>query len=97
MIQTAMTAQELFAKAAWVDREKLRDAQNQMNIVAAEECLRTAFFTDVRPMLQEWRQKHGLEPDPLAAYRASGYEARVAREREAARAERGIRPASSYV
>ncbi|HXE52463.1 MAG TPA: hypothetical protein VN541_05575, partial [Tepidisphaeraceae bacterium] len=96
MIQTVMSAQELFAKAALVDREKLRDAQNRMDIVSAEECLRTAFFTDVRPILQEWRQAHGLEPDPLSAYRASGYEARVAREREAARADRGGHAMSSY-
>ena len=88
MIQTAMTAQELFAKACLVDRAKLRDAQAAMNIVDAEECLRTAFYTDVRPMLAEWRKRRGIDPDPMAAYRASGYESRVAREREATRAGR---------
>jgi L-rhamnose isomerase/sugar isomerase len=82
MIQTALTAQELFAKACLVDRQKLRDAQSRTDIVAAEECLRNAFFTDVRPLLAEWRKGHNLSPDPLAAYRASGYEARVSAERE---------------
>ena len=82
MIQTAMTAQELYAKACLVDRDELREAQARMDIVGAEECLRQAFFTDVRPMLAEWRKRHNLEPDPIAAYRASGYEARVAKERE---------------
>lgn len=95
MIQTAMTAQELYAKAALVDRQKLRDAQSRLDIVDAEECLRSAFFTDVRPLLSDWRKQRGLDPDPLAAYRASGYEARVAGEREAARAERGSH-ATSY-
>jgi L-rhamnose isomerase/sugar isomerase len=96
MIQTVMTAQELFAKACLVEREKLRDAQTRMDVVGAEECVRSAFFTDVRPDLAEWRKRHNIEPDPLAAYRASGYEARVAKEREAARAERGAQPTSAY-
>jgi L-rhamnose isomerase/sugar isomerase len=86
MIQTVVTAQELFAKACLVNRQKLRDAQTRMDIVEAEECVRSAFFTDIRPMLAEWRKRHNLEPDPLTAYRASGYEARVTKEREAARA-----------
>ena len=89
MIQTATTAQELYAKACLVDREKLTDAQSRMNIVDAETILREAFFTDVKPILANWRKKHGLEPDPLAAYRASGYEAKVAKEREARRAASG--------
>jgi L-rhamnose isomerase/sugar isomerase len=96
MIQTAVTAQELYAKACLVDREKLRDAQTAMNIVDAEQCLKDAFFTDVRPMLADWRKKKNLEPDPLAAYRASGYEAKVAAEREASRAARGAKTPDSY-
>jgi len=96
MIQTVMTAQEMYAKACLVDRKKLLDAQARMNIIDAENCLRDAFFTDVRPMLTEWRKRKGIDGDPLAAYRASGYEARVAREREAARAARGVAASSSY-
>jgi L-rhamnose isomerase / sugar isomerase len=96
MIQTVMTAQELYAKACLVDREKLRDAQARMNIVDAEQCLRDAYATDVRPLLAQWRKKKNLDPNPLEAYRASGYEARVAQEREAARAARGAKSSSSY-
>jgi L-rhamnose isomerase/sugar isomerase len=96
MIQTVVTAQELFAKACLVDRQKLRDAQTRMDIVEAEECVRSAFFTDVRPMLTEWRKRHNLEPDPLTAYRASGYEARVTKEREAARASCAAQSNTAY-
>jgi L-rhamnose isomerase/sugar isomerase len=96
MIQTVTTAQELYAKACLVDRSKLRDAQTRMNIVDAEQCLREAFFTDVRPLLADWRKKKNLDPNPLEAYRASGYEERVAHEREAARAARGVKSSSSY-
>lgn len=96
MIQTALTAQELYAKACLVDRQKLRDAQTRMDIVDAEQCLRDAFFTDVRPLLAQWRKKKNLDPDPLSAYRASGYEAKVAAEREASRAARGAKSSDSY-
>jgi L-rhamnose isomerase/sugar isomerase len=73
MIQTAMTAQELYLKAALVDHEALAAAQAKAEIVDAEECLRAAFFTDVRPVLREWRQALGLAPEPLKAFRACGY------------------------
>jgi L-rhamnose isomerase/sugar isomerase len=96
MIQTVTTAQELFAKACLVDRRKLQDAQARMNIVDGENCLKDAFATDVRPMLAEWRKKRGIDADPLAAYRASGYEAKAAKEREARRAVRGGASGSSY-
>jgi L-rhamnose isomerase/sugar isomerase len=96
MIQTALTAQELYSKACLVDRQKLADAQSRLNIVDAEECLKTAFFTDVKPMLAEWRKKKGIDPDPMSAYRASGYESRVGQEREAARSARGGGGGGSY-
>lgn len=95
-LQTVMTAQELYAKACLVNRTKLRDAQVRMDVVSAEECLREAFFTDVRPMLAQWRKRHNVDGDPLAAYRASGYEKKVAAEREAARRARGETGGSSY-
>jgi L-rhamnose isomerase/sugar isomerase len=96
MIQTVTTAQELYLKACLVDRAKLRDAQARQNIVDAEECLRHAFGADVKPVLMEWRKSKGMDPKPMEAYRASGYEARVAKEREAARAARGASSGSSY-
>ncbi len=83
MIQTVTTAHELFAKALLVNRGKLRDAQSRDDLVAAEEILRGAFFTDTRPLIGHVRQQMGLEADALAAHRASGYEARVAQERTA--------------
>jgi L-rhamnose isomerase/sugar isomerase len=83
MIQTVVHAQELFAKACLVDRKKLRDLQVRKDIVGAETLLRDAFYTDVRGLLAEWRKSKGIDPNPMQAYRASGYEARVAAERTA--------------
>jgi L-rhamnose isomerase/sugar isomerase len=96
MIQTVMTAQELYAKACLVNRAKLRDAQQRRDIVDAEECLKAAFFTDVKPLLAEWRTGQGLAPDPLEAHRASGYIEKITAERVAARQERGEVSTSAY-
>jgi L-rhamnose isomerase/sugar isomerase len=81
MIQTVTTVQELFAKALLVDLDALDAARGRHDIVAAEECLKRAFATDVRGALAEWRAARGLPRDPLAAHRESGYEARAAAER----------------
>ena len=81
MIQTAMTAQELYAKAVLVDHEKLSDYQMKGEYIDAEECLKAAFNSDVRPAIREWRKSKGLAEEPLAAFRASGYTERAERER----------------
>ena len=82
MVQTVMAAQELFLKAALVDRLQLADLQQECNLVAAEELYRGTFWTDVRPLVKEWREARGLPANPLAALAASGYVERIARERE---------------
>src|SRR5579862_3852819 len=92
MIQTVATAQELYAKAALVDHEKLARHQESCALVDAENCLKDAFSTDVRPAIAEWRRSHGLAEDPLAAFRASGYLERITVER----AEKNRATASSY-
>jgi L-rhamnose isomerase/sugar isomerase len=92
MIQTAMTAQELFAKAALVDHKKLVRHQVRSELIDAEECLKSAFATDVRPMIREWRKFRGLAENPLQAFRESGYLTRAARER----AERNRQMVASY-
>jgi len=96
MVQTACTAQELFAKALLVDREALAAAQAREDTVAAEEVLRKAFFADVSDLLAAVRGKLGAPPDPLAAYRASGYEAAAARARRAKRQALGPVEGASY-
>ena len=83
MIQTVMTAQELFAKAALVNHEELADAQKTSDLVRAESLLQDAFATDVRPIVREWRASKGLPEDPMAAFRASGYLERITTERRA--------------
>jgi L-rhamnose isomerase/sugar isomerase len=81
-IQSVVNLQTAYAKALLVDRGRLVQAQQAGDVVAAEETLQAAFQTDVRPLLAAVRQEMGLPLDPLAAFRASGYQERVAKERE---------------
>src|ERR1035437_1785244 len=82
-VQTVVTAQELWLKAALVDREQLAAHQQSCDLVAAEELFRGAFWRDVRPLAAAWRETRGLAADPLAALRDSGYVERISRERAA--------------
>jgi L-rhamnose isomerase/sugar isomerase len=92
MIQTVTVAQELYAKAALVDHERLAKAQAACELVTAESLLQDAFSTDVRPAIREWRASKGLPIDPQQAFREGGYLERVT----AARAGRNAAAASSY-
>jgi len=81
MIQTITIIQETYAKALLVRREALREAQEAAAVVDAEQILREAFHTDVTPLVKVVREEMGLDPDPLAAYRASGYQQKIEAER----------------
>jgi L-rhamnose isomerase/sugar isomerase len=81
MIQSVLVCQETYAKALLVDRATLSAARLNGDIVLAEETLLDAYRTDVRPLLVEVRAEMGLAPNPLAAFRASGYWERVSAER----------------
>jgi L-rhamnose isomerase/sugar isomerase len=81
MVQTVVAAQELYLKAALVDRERLSHLQQSCDLVAAEELFRGTFWEDVRPLTAAWREARGLPADPLAALRGSDYVERTGRER----------------
>ncbi|MCH2388421.1 MAG: hypothetical protein MK240_09450, partial [Opitutales bacterium] len=96
MIQTVMTAQDLWVKAALVDRSALKDHQKAGSIVDAENVLKAAFNVNVEAILAEWRNAKGIGADPLNTYRESGYGEQVAKERAARREELGIKGGGSY-
>ena len=81
MIQTIIHIQTAYAKAMCINRSKLTDAQKSNDIVSAETCMQQAFNTDVEPLLKVVREEMGLDPDPLEAFRASGYWKKVCSER----------------
>lgn len=81
MVQSVLNCQKAYAKALLVNRQALRDAQRAGDLVGAEEELVKAYEADVEPLLRLAREEMGLEPDPLQAYRRSGYEKQKAQER----------------
>ena len=81
MLQSVLNCQEAYAKALLIDQGALSEAQAAGDVLGAHRVLQSAFKTDVRPLLMEWRESRGLDPDPIRAHRQSGYQARVAQER----------------
>jgi L-rhamnose isomerase/sugar isomerase len=92
MVQSVMTAQELYARAALVDQMRLAELQQECRLVEAEECFRNAFWEDVRPVVREWRVARGLPAEPLKALAESGYVEKITRER----GSKNARSVSSY-
>ena len=92
MVQSVVTAQEIYAKAALVDRARLAELQQECRLVEAEECFRSAFWQDVRPVVREWRRARGLPEEPLKALADSGYVEKITRER----GSKNARSVSSY-
>lgn len=80
-IRSITNVQESVAKALLVDRVALKKAQLDGNVLAANDVLMDAYNTDVRPLLGEMRNEIGLDADPMKAYLASGYGAKIAAER----------------
>src|SRR6266436_5206907 len=83
MLQSVLNIQMAYAKALLVDRAALRHVQKAGDVLAGYRELQAVYETDVRSLLAEVRVRQGLDPDPIAAFRASGYAERVARERTA--------------
>jgi L-rhamnose isomerase/sugar isomerase len=87
MIQSVMNIQTAYAKALLVDEDRLADAQAAGDVLGAHRILLEAFETDVRPLLARAREELGAAPDPVGAFRAGGYSARLAEERGTASVE----------
>ncbi|MEW1867124.1 L-rhamnose isomerase [Streptomyces caelestis] len=81
IIRSVMNVQEATAKALLVDRDALVAAQRSGDVLEANAVLMDAYNTDVRPLLREVREEQGLDPDPIAAYRSSGWQEKIVAER----------------
>jgi len=76
-----MNVQEATAKALLVDHAALAAAQDAGDVLEANAVLMDAYNTDVRPLLRQLREDMGLDPDPIGAYKRSGYLEKVKQER----------------
>ena len=80
-IRSVLNVQEMTARALMVDTPALQAAQQAGDVLGANGILMDAFYTDVRPMLADWRESRGLPAGPMAAYAASGYQQKIESER----------------
>jgi L-rhamnose isomerase / sugar isomerase len=95
ILQSVLRVQEVYSKALLIDRPALEKARADRDIVACEEILQDAYQTDTRPMLREWRESKGMDPEPLQAFRRSGYLAAKGKERQERRKGTGLAIAAS--
>jgi L-rhamnose isomerase/sugar isomerase len=82
MILSITNLQEAYAKALLVDREALQTARRSGDVLGAHRILLDAYNTDVRPLCAKVREDLGASPDPVAAFRESGYMEKVTEERK---------------
>jgi L-rhamnose isomerase/sugar isomerase len=89
LMVSAIEIARAHAQARLVNRPALEALQDGNDALMAAQALKAAFRTDVDPILAMARLDRGAAIDPVAAYRASGYRARVAEVRPAAAAGGG--------
>jgi L-rhamnose isomerase/sugar isomerase len=81
LIASTEEIQRAYVQALLVDRPALEGFQATNDAVMALRILKTAFTTDVAPLLAMARVRTGGAADPLAAFRESGYRAAKGKER----------------
>lgn len=70
LLQSVEAIMITYAQALFVDRKKLMEAQNNNDVVTAQEILQQAFRTDVRALVAEARLRSGGALNPLALFRS---------------------------
>jgi L-rhamnose isomerase / sugar isomerase len=80
-IRSVLNVQEMVARALLLDADALDAARREGDVLGANQVYMDAFYTDVRRDLAAWREQRGLPADPMAAYRASGYQQQIENER----------------
>jgi L-rhamnose isomerase/sugar isomerase len=81
LLQSVEAIMLSYAQALSVDREKLKEAQQNNDVVLAQEILQDAFRTDLRPLVAQARLDAGAALDPVKAFRAGKIRENLIRER----------------
>lgn len=81
LLQSVNGILSAYARALLVDRAALSQAQEENDVVQAEELLRDAFLTDVRPLVAEAIRLDGGAIDPLGAFRSAQVRASLIEKR----------------
>lgn len=83
LLQSVEAIMISYAQALLVDRKKLYAAQQNNDVVTAQEILQQAFRTDVRALVAAARMETGGALNPLALYRSEKVRDQLIRERGA--------------
>ena len=70
LLQSVEAIMITYAQALLVDRKELAEAQNNNDVVRAQDILQAAFRTDSRAIVAEARLRSGAALDPLGIFRA---------------------------
>ncbi len=81
LLQSLEAIMLAYAQALAVDRKALTQAQQENDVVQAQEILQHAFRSDVRPLLAEARLRSGAALQPLTLFREAGVRQALIRER----------------
>lgn len=71
LLQSVEAIMLTYAQALLVDRKKLVEAQQNNDVVTAQEVLQQAFRTDVRALVAEARLRAGGALDPIGLFRSA--------------------------
>ena len=69
LLQSVEAIKLAYAQALIIDRTGLYQAQDENDVVKAQEIVQDAFRTDIRPLLKEARLRNNAALDPVALYR----------------------------
>ena len=81
LLQSVEAIMIAYAQALLIDRNKLNAAQNDNDVVAAQEVLQNTFRTDVRPLVAEARLRSGGALNPLQFFRQMKIREQLIKER----------------
>ena len=81
LLQSVEAIMLSYAQALTVDRKKLNAAQDNNDVVAAQELLQNTFRTDLRPLIAEARRRSGGALNPLQFFREQKIREQLIKER----------------
>jgi L-rhamnose isomerase/sugar isomerase len=81
LLQSIQNIRTTYAKALLVDRVVLAAAQQDNDVLAAEELLRDVFATDTRALVAEATRQAGGAIDPVGMYRGAGIREKLIEKR----------------
>jgi L-rhamnose isomerase/sugar isomerase len=90
LLQSVEAIKLAYAQALLIDQAALKQAQQDNDVVLAQEILQQAYRTDVRPLLAEARLRSGGALQPLEVYRKLAVRKQLIKDRGALAVSTGL-------